>query len=975
MFSILYSWKRLSGVGPHLSNIIKRQQLPPNLQKPGYRRRIVPLYRTFSSRALTERNYGIRISAFAFQSVAVSVGRRRLQLGGGDGVYEKSFTVSYSSSIKQTKVEMPEVVPYEPYERLPTSVLPQHYKLILTPDFTTFTFKGEVSVEIQVLQETDKIVLNALDLAVQAANLKEAQTKHVPSQISLLPESETAEFKFSQTIAPGDYTLEIQFTGEVNDKMKGLYRSKYVNQEGEDRYAAVTQFESTDARRCFPCWDEPALKATFDISLIVPPKLEALSNMPIKNVSSIDDLVRYDFERTPIMSTYLVAAVVGEYDYVEDRSDDGVLVRVYTPRGKKEQGRFALKVATKVLPYYKDYFNIAYPLPKIDLIAIADFSAGAMENWGLVTYRETCLLVHPENTSAVRKQWIALVVGHELAHQWFGNLVTMEWWTHLWLNEGYASFVEFLCVNHLFPQYDIWTQFVNDIYIRALELDCLKNSHPIEVPVGHPSEIDEIFDDISYNKGASVIRMLHHYIGDEDFRKGMNLYLTKHQYKNTFTEDLWEALEEASKKPVGAVMSTWTKQMGFPVVIVSSKPSADGKGLTLSFTQQKFCADGVQPTENYMWMIPISVSTSANPTKEVINTVLQTKQMEITVTDVDPEGWIKVNPGTIGFYRTQYPPEMLERLILAIHDKSLPPLDRLGLLDDLFAMVQAGQSSTVEVLKLLQAYVDETDYTVWSSVSNILTKLGVLLSHTDCEEQFKKFEKSLLCKVSKRLGWETLEGEQHLDTLLRGLVLGRLAWLDDDKTVEEAKGRFKQHIRSGPYLPADLRSACYKAVLRAGNKDTYDTMLELYRSSDLHEEKDRISRALGATKDETLLAKVLDFAMSDEVRSQDTVFVIMSVAMTRPGRILAWNFLKQQWQELINRYQGGFLLTRLVKFTTENFASEEMAVEVENFFNDNKAPGAERTVQQGVETIRLNAAWLARDAESIRKYLESYNNK
>lgn len=274
------------------------------------------------------------------------------------------------------------------------------------------------------------------------------------------------------------------------------------------------------------------------------------------------------FDKTPIMSTYLVAVVVGEYDFVEGKSSDGVLVRVYTPKGKKEQGQFALEVATKVLPYYNKYFNIAYPLPKMDLIAIADFSAGAMENWGLVTYRETCLLVDPQNTSTVRKQWIALIVGHELAHQWFGNLVTMEWWTHLWLNEGYASFVEFLCVAHLFPEYDIWTQFVTDTYIKALELDALKNSHPIEVPVGHPSEIDEIFDDISYNKGASVIRMLHSYIGDEDFRKGMSLYLNRHSYSNALTEDLWAALEEASSKPVGDVMSTWTKQQGFPVLKV-----------------------------------------------------------------------------------------------------------------------------------------------------------------------------------------------------------------------------------------------------------------------------------------------------------------------------------------------------------------------------------------------------------------------
>lgn len=306
----------------------------------------------------------------------------------------------------------------------------------------------------------------------------------------------------------------------------------------------------------------------------------------------------------------------------------------------------------------------------------------------------------------------------------------------MWLNEGYASFVEFLCVNHIFPEYDIWTQFVNDIYIRALELDCLKNSHPIEVPVGHPSEIDEIFDDISYNKGASVIRMLHHYIGDEDFRKGMNLYLTRHQYKNTFTEDLWAALEEASNKPVGDVMSTWTKQMGFPVVQVTSKPKDDNSGYVLSLSQKKFCAHDIQPSEEYLWMIPISISTSRHPDKEVTSTVLKTRREELFVPDVGPKDWIKVNPGTIGCYRTQYPSDMLEKLIPAIQDRSLPPLDRLGLLDDLFAMVQAGHTSTVEVFKLLKAFEGETDYTVWSSISNVLSKLGILLSHTDTEKKF-----------------------------------------------------------------------------------------------------------------------------------------------------------------------------------------------------------------------------------------------
>ncbi|KAG8229240.1 hypothetical protein J437_LFUL007926, partial [Ladona fulva] len=502
----------------------------------------------------------------------------------------------------------------KPFERLPKSVVPRHYELLLQPNLKTFVFQGRETVNLQVNENTDKIILNSLDLEIRNVEFACGDGRVLkPANVALSADDETLTLTFPEVLPTGDGKLSISFTGELNDKMKGFYRSKYTSPSGEECYAGVTQFEATDARRCFPCWDEPALKATFDISLRVPKMKVALSNMPVKSERDLsvdeanelvdgakggggesenDPLREIHFLRTPVMSTYLVAVVVGEFDKVEATSRDGVLVRVYTPVGKAEQGQFALDVAAKVLPYYKDYFQIAYPLPKIDLIAIADFSAGAMENWGLVTYRETCLLVDPENTSAVRKQWIALVVGHELAHQWFGNLVTMEWWTHLWLNEGYASFVEFLCVEHLFPEFDIWTQFVTDTYIRALELDCLKNSHPIEVPVGHPSEIDEIFDDISYNKGASVIRMLHRYIGDEDFRRGMNTYLTRHQYGNTFTEDLWAALEEASNKPVGAVMSTWTKQMGFPTVkVVEQKQEGDNQR-RLKVMQHKFCADG-----------------------------------------------------------------------------------------------------------------------------------------------------------------------------------------------------------------------------------------------------------------------------------------------------------------------------------------------------------------------------------------------
>lgn len=878
----------------------------------------------------------------------------------------RRFHYHLKKALQEPKLKMPEP---KPFERLPKNVVPSHYNLFLKPDLKKFVFEGREIIDIEVKTATDSVVLNCLDLTVNKASItSDGSARQDSSKITLNTDLETLTLVFPNVIPVGRALLSLEFTGEINDKMKGLYRSKYTSPDGEEKYAAVTQFEATDARRCFPCWDEPAIKATFDITLAVPENKVALSNMPVSSEVDENGLRMVKFDTTPIMSTYLVAVVVGEYDYIEDRSKDGVLVRVYTPIGKKEQGRFALHVATKVLPYYKEYFNIAYPLPKIDLIAIADFSAGAMENWGLVTYRETCLLVDPENTSAIRKQWIALVVGHELAHQWFGNLVTMEWWTHLWLNEGYASFVEFLCVEHLFPEYDIWTQFVTDTYCRALELDCLNNSHPIEVPVGHPSEIDEIFDDISYNKGASVIRMLHKYIGDEDFRKGMNIYLTRHQYKNTFTEDLWAALEEASKKPVAAVMSTWTKQMGFPVVRVSIKEEKPGS-TTLSLSQERFCADGNRNNSKALWIIPVTISTSESSGKEVVSTVLETKSLDVTV-PVGSESWIKINPGTVGYYRTQYPPELLKRFLPAIKDKTLPPLDRLGLLDDLFALVEAGETSTVEVLRMMEPFTGEDNYTVWSSINNCLLKLSLLLSHTDLESDLKRYTRKLMTPIYQRLGWESKNNESHLDTLLRSLIIGSLASCADESVVTESKKRFDNHYQGKSLIPADLRGAVYRAVMTNGDEKTYDAFLKLYREADLHEEKDRICRNLGAIKDEKILRKVLDFAVSEEVRSQDSVFVIISVAaLSSIGRNLAWEFFKENWESLLKRYEGGFLLARLVKFTTENFASEEKAQEVDEFFKNHKFPGTERTVQQSLETIRLNEAWLKRDEASIRQFL------
>uniref|UniRef100_A0A8C2WQG2 Aminopeptidase n=1 Tax=Cyclopterus lumpus TaxID=8103 RepID=A0A8C2WQG2_CYCLU len=838
-----------------------------------------------------------------------------------------------------------------PFVRLPTDVYPVNYGLCLKPDLIDFTFEGKLEALVEVTQATNQIVMNCADIDIITASFVPQGGEEINATgFNYQNEDEKVTLSFPSALQKGSGTLKVDFVGELNDKMKGFYRSKYTAATGESRYAAVTQFEATDARRAFPCWDEPAIKATFDIALIVPKDRVALSNMNVidrKPYPEDENLVEMKFATTPIMSTYLVAFVIGEYDFVESQSSDGITVRVYTPIGKAEQGKFALEVATKTLPFYKDYFNVPYPLPKIDLIAIADFAAGES--------LETALLIDPKNSCSSSRQWVALVVGHELAHQWFGNLVTMEWWTHLWLNEGFASWIEYLCVDHCFPEYDIWTQFVSADYTRALELDALDSSHAIEVNVGHPSEVDEIFDAISYSKGASVIRMLHNYTGDEDFRKGMNAYLLKFQHKNASTEDLWDCLEQASGKPIAAVMSSWTKQMGFPIIEVEEEQQGDDRVLKIS--QKKFCASGPHSGEDCpSWMVPVSICTSEDPKCTKLKVLLDRPETSITVSGVAPDQWVKVNPGTVGFYRIQYSTAMLERLLPGVRDLSLQPVDRLGLQNDLFSLSRAGMISTVEVLKLMEAFVNEPNYTVWSDLSCNLGVLSSLLSHTDFHEEIQEFIRDLFTPIGLELGWDCKPGEGHLDALLRSLVLGKLGKAGHKPTLEEARRRFRDHVEGKPVLPADLRSPV--------------SQRNLHKQADMQEEKNRIERVLGAISAPDLIQKVLSFALSEEVRPQDTVSVIGGVAgSSKQGRKAAWKFVKDNWEELYNRYQGGFLISRLIKLTVDGFAVDKMAAEVKSFFESHPAPSAERTVQQCCENINLNVAWLKRDADDISQYL------
>jgi puromycin-sensitive aminopeptidase len=853
------------------------------------------------------------------------------------------------------------------FSRLPSSVIPSNYKIHLIPDLANFTFKGECEVKVAVKEETDLVICNASNLEVHAAFVLVEGQEEITAETSSSAEEEKLTLKLGKKLSVGPAVIKYRFSGILNDQMRGFYRSKYTK-DGEDRYAAVTQFESTDARQAFPCWDEPALKATFDLTVTGPKDRIILSNMPEKNVTEDGDNKTVSFDSTPIMSTYLVAIIVGEFEYVEGCTPDGINVKVYSPLGKKDQGQFALECGVKALSFYKEFFNVPYPLKKYDMVAIPDFSAGAMENWGLVTYRETCILVDKENTSAATKEYVAIVVCHETAHQWFGNLVTMEWWTHLWLNEGFASFMENLTTDALYPEYKIWDQFIPSTLIKALNLDALASSHAIEVPVGHPSEVDEIFDNISYNKGASVIRMLFNWIGEANFKTGMHNYLTKYSYQNAETPQLWAELEATSGLPVTKVMTTWTKQMGFPVISVKSRQDGPDRILTLS--QSKFVSGGNMDVSSYFWQIPVSILQGGS--NHVTKILMDQQTMTITIPNVKPDEWIKLNPGFVGFYRVLYSPEDMELLCSAVRSRKLSQIDRLNVLDDLFSLIMAGKASSVDGLRLLQAYKNEDHFVVWNSINDAVSNLSTLLADQDYYCNFQRFVLDLFSEVKAKVIWDEVEGEDHLDTLLRSLVLARLGKFGDEDVRAEAKRRFGLISNGSAKIKADIRSVVYACTAAGGDDTDFENMVKLFKNSDMSEEKDRLTiSGMASFGSKELLTKALHFAISENVRSQDTCHFIGRIAKNKNGRDLAWEFFKENFDMFRSRYKSGFLISHLVKSVSEGFVNEEKAAMIQKYFEENPLPGSERNVSQAVETIRLNSAWLFRDGASIKKFFET----
>ena len=740
---------------------------------------------------------------------------------------------------------------------------------------------------------------------------------------------------FDKTIKAGSKAqLTHTFTGTLNDKMAGFYRSSYKDMEGKTKYIASTQMEPTDARRAFPCFDEPALKAEYTITLVAEDGLTCLSNMDVNCKKEVDDRaggtrkIAVTFNRTPLMSTYLLAFIVGELKYIETTAFR-VPIRVYaTPDKEIEHGRFSMDLAAKTLAFYEKEFDNEFPLPKMDMVAVPDFSAGAMENWGLITYRVVDLLFDENTSGASTKERVAEVVQHELAHQWFGNLVTMDFWDGLWLNEGFATWMSWYSCDKFFPEWKIWQSFVIGDLQSALSLDSLRSSHPIEVPVKRADEINEIFDAISYSKGSCVLRMISKYLGEQIFMDGIRLYIKKHAYGNTRTEDLWAALSDASGKPVENIMDIWTKRVGYPVVTVTENDHSN----TIHVKQNRFLRTGdVEPEEDEtLYPVFLGLRSISGVNEDL---TLSDREGDFEVPDKD---FFKLNADHSGTYRTSYTPSRLEKLGKAAKEGHLTVEDRAGMIADAGALASSGYQKTSGILSLLKSFSAESEFVVWNE---LLTRISAIRSAWIFEDNktrdaLKVFQRELVSPKAHQIGWHFTEDEDHIQAQFKALLFGSAGLAGDDKVIKTAQQMFEQWAAGNrKAIHPNIRGSVYAIVLQNGGEGEYDTILNEYKSAKDADERNTALRSLGRAKGQHLIQRTLALPLSDEVKGQDVYLPIGGLRNDKEGIKALWEYMKVNWEGLNQKCPASLgMLSGVVQLCTSGFVSDEQLSEVKAWF-------------------------------------------
>jgi len=896
--------------------------------------------------------------------------------------------------------------------QLPTSATPSSYHLKLAFHVVSRAYRGSVSTRLKIHQPSSEIFLNSKNLDMEQISIGPDKSdgdnaeKNIKGKVTEIHKKNgVCRLTFEEELQPGDHILRIVFNGKIRSGLQGVYLNKFVNSEGEECDGVCTMLAATEARSFFPCWDQPDAKCTFDLQILTHDGLEPLSNMTSVKEEELGEDEReivqffqpkadtwkcFSFKRSPKMSTYLLCVVIGKFNCLSQQVGD-TQISIYSPLHRTTEAQFALDISVKCINIFNTFFGINYCLPKLDLIAVSSLSVGAMENWGLIVFRENSLLVDPLIASGAQLQAVATIVAHEISHQWFGNLVTMSWWSDLWLNEGFATFMQYYATDKIFPEFKVWEQFCGDVLIPSLQLDALENSHPIKVKVSDPSEIDEIFDKISYRKGASVIRMLFSIMGEETFSAGIRLYMNRYKYSNATTAHLWSCLEACSDLQVEDLMSCWVDNVGFPILKVSLKePECDENCAVICISQERFSA-AHHCNEGLLWQVPLTVKVQPTDSgsEKVLNLpliMLQGSSVEIplersTHLDLLLGGYIKLNPGFVSYYRSEYSKPLSAALEVAVANMSLSPLDRLSTLEDRISLVLGEKGNTVALLKLVSRMSGEDSYVVWKNLISFFHVLRCIVWSGDLiAEQFDRFAVSVMEPCLERIGWSKGTEEHHLVTMLRSLLICQLGtrgcsqvqskcsdlltgWLSGDKAGTDGSTAVVEPGLSEVVMKVAMSGSC-----------SHQTFEQLVQLLDVPQERNRVLHSLGYSQNIDVLQRVLSFSLSPKLRDQEAVMVIESVCQNRLGIQLAWNFFKEHVKEFYDRYGNGlFLMSKLIKCVTENFSTEEKLTEVSDFLMSHPELGCERTIKQAKENIGLNLFWKNRDLDSVTKFLSESN--
>jgi aminopeptidase N len=868
--------------------------------------------------------------------------------------------------------------------KLPKQVVPLEYSIRIVPDVSKFTFSGSETVKLKASAPVRELVLNSLELEIAKASIDGTQLS--AAAIKLDPNNELLTIALPNELAIGEHSLALEFSGTITPKGRGFYYMPYQEQgTGAKRIALGTQFEPSDARRFFPCWDEPSFRARFQLTAVVPENWLAVSNMPVESerkidppspntgpartsgATGVDKQVR--FQPTPSMSSYLNVFVTGELDAIETKAA-GTQIRVIATKGKAEWGRYALESTAQILQYYNNYFGVRYPLPKLDQIAIPGGFGGAMENWGGITYYESALLFDPKKSSASTRQRIYEVVAHETAHQWFGDLVTMAWWDNLWLNEGFASWMGSKCTAHFNPDWEVWlarniqrdparrTGIAKEV---AMEGDARSTTHAIQQPVANESDANSAFDDITYRKGQSFLRMLESFLSEDVFRDGVRRYIAAHQYSNSTTADLWNALSDASGKPVGEIAAAWTEQPGFPVVMMKR----DGDKVSLS--QERFTIN-FPNAPALQWKIPVTYFVVG---EKKIESRLMTDKID-SLPNVPVGRVIKLNANGAGNYRVQYDDSSWKALLGALAKLNLE--DRVNLLSDSWALVQANRADVSLYLELIGKLPRGHELAERDQIVNAFDYINRLLIGEPALEKFQGYACSTLRPTFNELGWEPKKNESPRDSLLRASLIVALGDLNDQEVIDGCKQRFEKFVADPASVSPDLRASIFSVVGQNADDATWDELHELGLKTTSIEEKQNYFDALATARDPKLAGKALQISLTDELPTSRALQVVGKVARYSGHPDLAWEFAKANMKALLaktdalgaNTFAPGLFVF---------FSEKSRADELKTYAKSNLPATSAKEVAKAVDEVEFRAEFKKRIAPRLNSWISSQTKR